>query len=192
MKTKVFRTDIQGLELTGRVFTSQESTAESDSVTDGVSSDSLLSFPRLCQQPPSPLAFLASNPRPELGQVRQHGDRSHPQELARGWQCQGIFEKGEEKGWLEVIEVGEEDLPANPVKHNVIQTPVMGGGGGKRAKGCEVACVQQGQQRRGGESDKAGRSGWITDTTAQARRTGSHSYTGTHLPAPCVRAHRGP
>ena len=73
--------------------------------------------------------------------------------------------------------VGEEDLPAGRAKHNVIQTPVIGGGGAKGqkdAEGSEGLCCRQ--WRRGGENDKAGRSGHIADTKVQAQSTGSHSY----------------
>lgn len=43
--------------------------------------------------------------------------------------------------------MGEEDLPANPVKHYVIQTPVMGG---RRVRG--VGVEQEGKRMGGGEA----------------------------------------
>lgn len=52
----------QGLQVHGQLFISQQNTAESDSATDGVSSEGPLSFLLPCQQPPTPLSLLDSAP----------------------------------------------------------------------------------------------------------------------------------
>lgn len=56
------------------------------------------------------------------------------------------FWKEEKKGWWEVREVGEEDLPADWAKHNVIQTPrgQKDAGGGR---GVERPVLQTAEER---------------------------------------------
>lgn len=91
-----------------------------------------------------------------------------------GGSAKGLLKRGEreKKGWWEVREVGERDLPAGRAKRNVIQTPVMGGGGGVRARGQKDA-------EGGGEVERMTKQGEVDTSQIPKSRppsSGSHSY----------------
>lgn len=128
------------LQVHGQLFTSQWSAAESDSITDGISYIGLLNFLLPCQQPRTPLLHSWLSPLPRTTRIRLSGARWGSERatgtdvwVAVPWDSR---RKGEEKeeGGRALKMPGERDLPANWVKHCVIQASVMGEVG-KRAKG---------------------------------------------------------
>lgn len=88
--------------------------------------------------------------------------------------------------------VGEEDLPAGRAKHNVIQTPVIGGGGqkGRRMQRGVKACAAD----SGGEVERMTKQGEVDTLQIPKSRPRAQEviHIAQRLPGPHVHTRRSP